>query len=124
MALADYIVTKPIIETARLKIRSMCADDIPALKEWMPDPTLYTYWGKGPSKAEKNPELLFEKSEKPTKSFHLGIEEIETIKIVGDLYVYLIAHAAHFQSLQIVGSLNRAFVVGHIPDTVKVISKI
>lgn len=90
MALADYIVTKPIIETARLKIRSMCADDIPALKEWMPDPTLYTYWGKGPSKAEKNPELLFEKSEKPTKSFHLGIEEIETIKIVGDLYVYLI----------------------------------
>ena len=90
MALADYIYQKPVIETERLRIRPMCADDVPALKEWLPDPSIYTYWGKGPSKAEKNPELLFEKEEKPTKSFHLGIEEQVSCKIIGDLYVYLI----------------------------------
>ncbi len=51
---------------------------------------VYTYWGKGPSKAEKNPELLFEKDEKPTKSFHLGIKEKASGKVIGDIYVYLI----------------------------------
>ncbi len=90
MALADYIFSKPTIDTGRLKIRPMCADDIPSLKEWMPDRTIYKYWGKGPGKAEKNPELLFEKSEKPTKSFHLGVEEKVSGKVIGDLWVYLI----------------------------------
>ena len=90
MALADYIYQKPVTETERLRIRPMGAADIPALTEWMPDPSIYTYWGKGPSKAEKNPELLFEKDEKPTKSFHLGIEEKASGKVIGDLYVYLI----------------------------------
>ena len=90
MALADYISSKPVIDTERLRIRSMCAGDVSALKEWLPDPSIYTYWGKGPSKVEKNPELLFEKEEKPTKSFHLGIEEKTSGKVIGDLYVYLI----------------------------------
>ena len=75
MALADYIFKKPVIDTGRLTLRPMCAKDVPALKEWLPDPSIYTYWGKGPGKAEKNPELLFEKDEKQTKSFHLGIEK-------------------------------------------------
>ena len=90
MALADYVTKKPVIETARLRIRPMVSSDIPALKEWLPDPSVYTYWGKGPSKAEKNPELLFVKEEKPTKSFHLGIEDKTAGKVIGDLYVYLI----------------------------------
>ena len=90
MALADYILTKPIIDTERLRLRPMCAGDIPALKEWLPDPAIYTYWGKGPSKAEKNPELLFEKEEKPTKSFHLGIAQKDTDRMIGDIWVYLI----------------------------------
>ena len=90
MALADYIFNKPAIETERLMIRPMCVGDVPALKEWLTDPSIYTYWGKGPSKAEKNPQLLFEKEEKPTKSFHLGIEEKTSGKVIGDLYVYLI----------------------------------
>ena len=90
MALADYIESKPVIRTDRLMIRPMCADDAPDLKEWMPDKSIYTYWGKGPSKSEKDPELLFEKQERPTKSFHLGIEEIPSGKVVGDLWVYLI----------------------------------
>lgn len=90
MALADYINNKPTVETERLIIRPMTKEDIPALKEWLPDKILYTYWGKSPSKAELNPELLFEKEEKPTKSFHLGIAVKETNKVIGDIWVYLI----------------------------------
>ena len=90
MALADYIDSKPVIQTARLCLRPMTAEDVPALKEWLGDQSIYTYWGKGPSKAEKNPELLFARAEKPTKSFHLGIEEQVSGKIIGDLWVYLI----------------------------------
>jgi len=90
MALADYIYCKPDIETERLRLRPMVKADVPALKEWLPDPGMYTYWGKGASKAEKNPDLLFEKEEKPTKSFHLGIALKDTDKVIGDIWVYLI----------------------------------
>ncbi len=90
MALADYIVSKPVIDTPRLRIRPMCESDIPALKEWMPDRSIYTYWGKGPGKAEKDPALLFDRPGKPEKSFHLGIEERISGKVIGDIWVYLI----------------------------------
>ena len=90
MALADYIEEKPVIDTLRLQIRPMRASDVPALKEWMPDRSIYTYWGKSPGKADKDPALLFERAEKPTKSFHLGIEETASGKVIGDLWVYLI----------------------------------
>lgn len=90
MALADYVNSKPVIRTSRLCLRPMNAGDVPALREWMPDKSIYTYWGKGPSRTDKNPELLFEKPEKPTKSFYLGIEEKQSGKVIGDLWVYLI----------------------------------
>ncbi|MCR4590536.1 MAG: GNAT family N-acetyltransferase [Lachnospiraceae bacterium] len=90
MALADYIHNKPVIETDRLVLRPFVLSDTPSLKEWMPDKSIYTYWGKGPGKSEKNPELIFEKEEKPTKSFHLGIAEKEKDKVIGDIWVYLI----------------------------------
>ena len=90
VALADYINEKPTIRTDRLIIRPMTEEDVPALKEWMSDKSIYTYWGKGPSKAELNPELLFEKEEKPTKSFHLGVALKDDDKVVGDVWVYLI----------------------------------
>ena len=90
MALADYIYQKPVTETERLRIRPMSAADVPALEEWMPDPSIYTYWGKGPSKGEKNPQLLFEKEEKPTKSLHLGITLKDADLVIGDIWVYLI----------------------------------
>lgn len=90
MSLADYITNKPIIETERLTVRPLQPTDIPVLKEWMPDKSLYTYWGKGPGKTDKNPELLFTKVEKPTKSFHLGIVMKENQKAIGELWVYLI----------------------------------
>ena len=90
MALADYIETKPVIDTPGTRIRPMCADDVPALREWMSNPSIYTYWGKNPGKTDKNPELLFAKPEKPGKRFHLGIEDTKSGKIIGELWVYLI----------------------------------
>ena len=90
MALADYIYNKPTIETDRIVIRPMTIEDVTDLKEWMPDKSIYTYWGKDPSKTERNPELLFEKEKKPTKSFHLGISVKDLDKVIGDLWVYLI----------------------------------
>jgi ribosomal-protein-alanine N-acetyltransferase len=45
MALADYIYNKPVIETERLILRPMTLSDVPALNEWMPDKSIYTYWG-------------------------------------------------------------------------------
>ena len=90
MVLADYIYQKPVTETERLRIRPMSAADVPALTEWMPDPSIYTYWGKGPSKGEKNPQLLFEKEAKPTKSLHMGIALKDADQVIGDIWVYLI----------------------------------
>ena len=86
------IYDKPFIETNRLIIRPMRVSDVPALKKWMPDRSIYAYWGKGPSKAEKNPELLFEKTERPSKSFHLGIADKKNDEVIGDLWVYLIEY--------------------------------
>jgi ribosomal-protein-alanine N-acetyltransferase len=90
MALEDYIREKPVIGTARLRLRALAAGDIPALREWMPDESLYAYWGKGPGKTDKHPELLFAKAERPVKSFHLGIEERASGKAVGELWVHRI----------------------------------
>lgn len=90
MALADYVHSKPVILTERLRLRAMGPSDVPALKTWLGNPWLYRYWGKGPSKAEKNPELLFGGEEKPTKSFHLGIAEKDSDRVIGDIWVYLI----------------------------------
>lgn len=90
MALSDYINSKPTINTERLCLRPMNIGDVPALKEWLSDKSIYTYWGKGPSKTEKAPDLMFKKEEKPTKSFHLGIEEKESKKVIGDIWIYLI----------------------------------
>lgn len=90
MALADYVYEKPVIETKRIILRTLIPSDVPALKEWMPDKSMYTYWGKGPGKTDKNPELMFEKEQKPSKSFHLGIVLKEEDKVIGELWVYLI----------------------------------
>ena len=92
MALNDYIYNKPTIITDRLVLRPLKPSDADALREWMPDRSIYQYWGKGPGRTEKNPELLFEKEEKPEKSFHLGIAEKSNDRVIGDIWVYLIDH--------------------------------
>jgi ribosomal-protein-alanine N-acetyltransferase len=90
MALRDYIDRKPVIETERLRLRPMQPEDVPALMEWTADKAIYAFWGKGPGKTDKNPALLFAKPARPAKSFHLGIEEKASGKVVGDLWVYRI----------------------------------
>ena len=90
MALADYIYSKPLIETKRLRLRQMDVKDVPALQEWMADKSVYTYWGKGPGRTDKDPALLFQKYERPSKSFHLGIEEKSSGKVIGEIWIYLI----------------------------------
>lgn len=92
MSLSDYVEHKPVIETDRLIIREMCIEDVPSLREWITDPGICKYWGKGPGKTEKHPELMFEKQRKPVKSFHLGIEEKCSSKIIGDIWVYQIVN--------------------------------
>ena len=73
MSLTDYIYKKPTIETERLFLRPMTREDVPALCQWMPDKAIYTYWGKNPGKAEKNPALLFDKEEKQLLKKCLGM---------------------------------------------------
>ena len=90
MALADYIENKPILRTERLTLRQLLSSYIKALKEWMPDKSMYTYWGKPAGKTDKNPQLLFEKAEKKTNSFHWGIALNESDKVIGEAWIYLI----------------------------------
>lgn len=90
MKLQDYIFDKPILETQRLVLRALRKEDISDLKEWLGDSSIYQYWGKRPGKSDLNPELLFQKTEKPIKSFHWGIVHKQTGKVIGDMWVYLI----------------------------------
>ena len=90
MALADYRLNKPTIETERLRLRPMTIADADDLRSWLPDRSLYTYWGKGPSKAELRPELLFDRQEMPSDSFHLGIARKDGDRVIGDVWVYRI----------------------------------
>lgn len=88
--LKDYVDNKPTIESERIILRPLIQNDVEDLKEWTPNKEIYKYWGKNPGKADLKPELMFEKKEKPSKSFHLGIELKEKNKIIGDIYIYLI----------------------------------
>ena len=88
--LKDYIEKKPTIKSERLILRPIIKEDVNDLKEWTPNREIYKYWGKNPGKADLNPELLFVKPEKPSKSFHLGIYYNEDAKVIGDIYIYLI----------------------------------
>ena len=60
------------------------------MKEWLGDSSIYQYWGKRPGKSDLNPELLFQKPEKPKKSFHWGVVYKQDNKVIGDMWVYLI----------------------------------
>lgn len=90
MKLQDYVQNKPILETDRLLIRPLQYDDVADLKEWLGDNSLYQYWGKRPGKSDLNPELIFQKKERPTKSFHWGIVHKKDDKVIGEMWVYLI----------------------------------
>lgn len=88
--LAEYIERKPVLNTPRLTLRAMTEADVPGLREWMADKAMYAYWGKGAGKTDKDPALLFAKAERPTKSFHWGIQLDESGLVIGEIWVYLI----------------------------------
>ncbi|MDW2796533.1 GNAT family protein [Clostridium boliviensis] len=90
MSLKDYIDDKPVLHSERLILRKLMPSDIADLKEWSGESCLYQYWGKRPGKSDLNPELLFQKKDKPTKSFHWGIVFKADNKVIGELWVYLI----------------------------------
>lgn len=88
--LKDYVENKPVLHTSRLTLRKMTANDIEDLRSWMSDREMYKYWGKSAGRADKDPSLLFAKPDKPTKSFHWGIQKNETGSVIGEMWVYLI----------------------------------
>lgn len=90
MALAEYIHAKPVIDAEKVRLHPLQAADVPDIKTWTTDISVYTYWGKGPGKTDRNPELLFERSPKPVKSFRLGIEEKRSGRLIGEVWVYRI----------------------------------
>lgn len=53
--LKDYLTDKPILETDRLIIRTLNANDVADLKEWLGRDEIYTYWGRKASRNEKIP---------------------------------------------------------------------
>ena len=57
--LKDYLENKPIIETPRLLLRPLTADDVPDLRRWLARDEIYTYWGRPVSKGEREPETMF-----------------------------------------------------------------
>ena len=90
MKLQDFVQDKPILETGQLILRPLRKEDVADLKEWLGDSSVYRYWGKRPRKSDLNPELLFQKPEKPKKSFHWGVVHKQDNKVIGDMWVYLI----------------------------------
>lgn len=90
MKLQNFVQNKPVLETERLILRPLRKEDVADLKEWLGDSSIYRYWGKCPGKSDLNPELLFQKPEKPTKSFHWGVVHKQDHKVIGDMWVYLI----------------------------------
>ena len=90
MSLSDYTEHKPVLITDRLRLRPLVPSDAESLRAWTPDRSIYTYWGKSPGKADKDPSLLFCSPAKPTKSFHWGIALQSSDAVIGELWVYLI----------------------------------
>ena len=54
MALAEYIHAKPVIDAEKVRLRPLQAADVPDIKTWTTDISVYTYWGKGPGKTDRN----------------------------------------------------------------------
>lgn len=91
--LKDYEQNKPTLETERLILRPLTAEDAPDLKEWLGLDEIYTYWGRKASKGEREPELLFIDARpwvkrKPSQDLNWGIVWKESGKVIGMLAIF------------------------------------
>jgi ribosomal-protein-alanine N-acetyltransferase len=96
--LKDYELNKPTLETDRLILRPLTAEDAPDLKEWLGLDEIYTYWGRKASKGEREPELMFIDprpwvKRKPDPDFKWGIVLKETNAVIGDVSIFDIENA-------------------------------
>jgi len=96
MKLKDYmpggLLGFPVLETQRLTLRVITPDDTADLEEWLPDPALYTYWGRPPHKNELHPGERFIDSRphivrKPVVEFVWGMALRSNGKVVGEMCV-------------------------------------
>ena len=96
MKLKDYapggLLGKPVLETERLTLREMTVDDAADLEEWLPDPDLYTYWGRPPHKNELHPRERFidarpHVARKPSLDFVWGMALKPSGKVIGEMCV-------------------------------------
>ncbi len=83
----------PTLETERLFLRELTADDAVDLRKWLGQDIVYKYWGRPASKGEKNPELLFidprpNVKRKPSHDFIWGIVNKENNKVIGIIEVF------------------------------------
>lgn len=91
--LKDYELNKPTLETQRLILRPLTAEDAPDLAEWLGRDEVYTYWGRKASKGEKNPELLFIDARpwvkrKPSQDLNWGVVWKETGRVIGEVAIF------------------------------------
>ena len=91
--LKDYLENKPIIETPRLLLRPLTADDVPDLRRWLARDEIYTYWGRPVSKGEREPETMFIDprpwvKRKPSPDFKWGVVCRDTNTVIGDISVF------------------------------------
>lgn len=83
----------PTLETERLFLRELTAEDADDLRKWLGLDIVYKYWGRSASKGEKNPELLFidprpHVKRKPSHDFIWGIVNKENGKVIGIIEVF------------------------------------
>lgn len=91
--LEDYRENKPTIETCRLILRPMSAEDAKDLKEWLGLDEIYTYWGRKATRGEKFPEEMFIErrpwvKRKPTFDFRWSVVFKDNKKVIGELQVF------------------------------------
>jgi len=90
--LKDYLINKPVLETARLLMRPLVPEDAPAMC-WLADPALYTYWGREANNGELHPETIFidprpHVKRKPDPGFRLGMFLRSGGKMVGEISLF------------------------------------
>lgn len=82
----------PVLETERLILRPMRAEDAADLKKWLGRDEVYTYWGRKVTGGEKNPESLFVDprpwvKRKLGKDMHWGVVLKNAGEVMGDVTI-------------------------------------